>query len=76
MKYLVRKEEMKRYDANTTAYFGIPSMVLIERAALAAVEELAGMGICTGRHTRGFLGTAVGTAETAEHGTVCDRNSQ
>ncbi len=48
MKYLVRKEEMKRYDANTTAYFGIPSMVLIERAALAAVEELAGMGICTG----------------------------
>lgn len=40
MKYLVRKEEMKRYDANTIDYFGIPSMVLIERAALAAVEEL------------------------------------
>ena len=40
MKYLVRKEEMKRYDANTIEFFGIPSMVLIERAALAAVEEL------------------------------------
>ena len=31
---------MKQYDENTIKVFGIPSLVLIERAALAAVEEL------------------------------------
>ncbi|MDD6037955.1 MAG: NAD(P)H-hydrate dehydratase [bacterium] len=31
---------MKQFDTNTIEYFGIPSLVLIERAALAAVEEL------------------------------------
>lgn len=40
MKYLVRKGEMKQFDTNTIEYFGVPSLVLIERAALAAVEEL------------------------------------
>lgn len=45
MKYLVRKGEMKQYDRNTIEYYGIPSMVLIERAALAAEEELEGIGM-------------------------------
>ncbi len=40
MQYLVNSREMKRYDRNTTECLGIPSAVLMERAALAAVEAL------------------------------------
>ncbi len=40
MRYLVNSREMKRYDANTTEYFKIPSLLLMERAAVAAAEEL------------------------------------
>ncbi len=45
MKYLVKKGEMKQYDANTMDVFGMSSLVLIERAALAAVEELERDGL-------------------------------
>ena len=38
MKYLVTAEEMRRYDANTIEKIGIPAMVLMERAALAAFD--------------------------------------
>lgn len=40
MKYLVNSKEMKRCDAFTISKIGIPSMVLMERAALGVVEEL------------------------------------
>lgn len=40
MKYLVSAEEMKRYDRDTIEKIGIPAMVLMERAALAVVEEI------------------------------------
>lgn len=40
MKYLVNSCEMKRYDRNTTEYYRIPSVVLMERAAVAFTEEL------------------------------------
>ncbi|MCM1553144.1 MAG: hypothetical protein NC092_10675, partial [Butyrivibrio sp.] len=40
MKYLVTAEEMKRYDANTIEQLGVPAMVLMERAALAAREAV------------------------------------
>ena len=40
--YLVSAEEMKEYDKNTIEYFGVPSLVLMERAALAAAEEIGG----------------------------------
>jgi NAD(P)H-hydrate epimerase len=39
-RYLVTASEMKRYDANTIETIGIPSLVLMERAALVTVEEL------------------------------------
>lgn len=39
-RYFVTAEEMKQYDRNTISYFGIPSMVLMERAAVAAAEEI------------------------------------
>lgn len=46
MRYLVTAEEMRRYDANTIERIGIPGMVLMERAALAArdivIETLSG----------------------------------
>lgn len=40
MRYIVNSREMKLYDNNTTEHFGIPSVVLMERAAVAFVEEL------------------------------------
>lgn len=38
--YLVTAEEMKEYDNNTIERIGIPGMVLMERAALAAMEYI------------------------------------
>lgn len=40
MQYLVSAEEMKRYDRNTMEKRGLPSLVLMERAALCACEEV------------------------------------
>lgn len=40
MEYLVTAQEMRRYDLNTSAYFKVPSIVLMERAALACLEVL------------------------------------
>lgn len=40
MKYLVTSEEMKKYDNNTIERIGIPGMALMERAALAVLEEI------------------------------------
>ncbi len=40
LRYLVTAEEMKEYDSNTTERIGIPGMVLMERAALAAREYI------------------------------------
>ncbi|HZK00042.1 MAG TPA: NAD(P)H-hydrate dehydratase [Tissierellaceae bacterium] len=40
MEYLVTTSEMKRCDYNTINKIGMPSMVLVERAALATMEEL------------------------------------
>ncbi len=42
MQYIVNSGEMKRYDASTSEHFHIPSIVLMERAAVAFVEELSG----------------------------------
>lgn len=44
MKFVVNSDEMKRADFNTINKIGIPSMVLMERAALSVVEELFGGG--------------------------------
>lgn len=47
MQYLVTAEEMRRYDGNTTERIGIPAIVLMERAALAAWEAVS--EYCRGR---------------------------
>jgi len=41
MEYLLNSEEMKRCDLTTIEKIGMPSMVLMERAALSVIEELA-----------------------------------
>lgn len=38
--YVVTASQMKRYDANTISKYKIPSLILMERAALVTVEEL------------------------------------
>lgn len=38
MRYLVNSREMNQYDHNTSEYYGVSSMVLMERAALAVLE--------------------------------------
>ncbi|HJA94713.1 MAG TPA: NAD(P)H-hydrate dehydratase [Candidatus Eisenbergiella merdipullorum] len=40
MEYLVTASEMKECDRNTTEKFGIPSLVLMERAALACADAI------------------------------------
>ncbi len=45
MRYLVNSREMKQYDNVTTERFGMPSVVLMERAAAAFAEELRRQGV-------------------------------
>ncbi|MBP3204174.1 MAG: NAD(P)H-hydrate dehydratase [Lachnospiraceae bacterium] len=40
MRYLVNAEEMQRMDRNTSEILGIPGMVLMERASLAARDRI------------------------------------
>lgn len=40
MRYVVTAEEMRRYDTNTIERIGVPGMVLMERAALAARDAV------------------------------------
>ncbi len=41
MKYILKSEEMKSCDRDTINRIGIPSMVLMERAALSVADELS-----------------------------------
>ena len=43
MRFLVTAEEMRRYDTNTIEQIGVPGMVLMERAALAARDAVLEM---------------------------------
>ena len=40
MRILVDSKQMKQCDSNTIEHFGIPSLVLMERAAMGVVEEI------------------------------------
>ena len=40
MQYAVNAKEMAQYDRNTTEHFGVASLVLMERAALAVYERV------------------------------------
>ena len=67
MKYLLTGHEMAEADANTSQVLGIPSIVLMERAALAVTEEITkrfpvsvGVTILAGPGNNGADGLAVG----------------
>lgn len=49
MRILVDSQEMKLCDANTIEHFKVPSMVLMERAALSVVAEIEKRNIDTGK---------------------------
>ncbi len=57
MRYLVSAEEMRRYDANTIGELGIPGMVLMERAALAARDYILKKGKDAARRVLVMAGT-------------------
>ena len=40
MRYLVNSREMRQYDSNTSEVLKVPSLILMEQAALAACEEI------------------------------------
>ena len=40
MEILVGSQQMKQCDRNTIEHFGVPSLVLMERAALGVVDEI------------------------------------
>ncbi len=40
MRWIVNSEEMKACDSNTIGHFGVPSLVLMERAALHVAEQV------------------------------------
>lgn len=44
MEYIVTSEEMRSYDTYTIEHIGIPSLVLMERAALKTVECILAIG--------------------------------
>ena len=48
MQYLVTAQEMKKCDRNTIKCFGMDSMVLMERAALAAAASIPTTGLASG----------------------------
>ena len=58
MKYLVTAEEMRRYDTNTIEKIGIPAIVLMERAALAALEAVE--RCCAGKTGSALILAGVG----------------
>mgnify|MGYP002301405742 CR=1 FL=1 len=45
MQYIVTKKEMQAIDAYTMDKIGIPSAVLMERAALSVVEEIERLNV-------------------------------
>lgn len=77
--YLVTAEEMKRYDAPTIERFHMPGLLLMERAALATVEELQNMYgktpcrvlVLAGRGNNGGDGLAVGRLLMLQGYEVC-----
>ena len=56
MEYLVNADEMKQIDLATTEHFKVPSIVLMERAALETVRVMEEEGLDTKR-TLVFCGT-------------------
>ena len=59
MEYLLNSSEMKACDGGTIRHFGVPSLVLMERAALAAAQEIIDSAGMSGAG-QDFVGQAPG----------------
>ena len=66
MRYILNRREMKQCDSQTIHQYGIPSMVLMERAALSVVSFLhkenmlkSSVGIVCGSGNNGGDGFAI-----------------
>ncbi len=77
MRYILKAYEMKLYDRDTSERIGIPSMVLMERAALGVVESLREQGrmpqrvlVAAGMGNNGGDGLAVGRLLAKEGASV------
>ena len=68
MRALLTAREMKKCDENTIEHFGVPSCVLMERAALRFVEELEKKGLCDGS-----VGIVCGTGNNGGDGLAAAR---
>lgn len=68
MKYVLKAHEMKAYDRDTSERIGIPSMVLMERAALAAEDV-----ILRKRHMPGKVLIVAGTGNNGGDGLAIGR---
>ncbi len=68
MQYAVTAEEMRYYDGQTISKIGLPSLVLMERAALETVKVLAEEG-----KTKGRVLVAAGTGNNGGDGLAIGR---
>lgn len=68
MKYVLKAHEMKEYDRDTSERIGIPSMVLMERAALSVVDA-----VLENRQLPGKVLIAAGTGNNGGDGLAIGR---
>ena len=52
VEYILTAREMQQYDKNTIEHFKVPALVLMEQAALLAMEEIR---VCLGREKKRIL---------------------
>ena len=78
MKYILNSREMKQCDSRTIEHYGLPSMVLMERAALSVVSFLherdlwqKKIVILCGSGNNGGDGLAIARLLYLEGGQVC-----
>ena len=73
MDYAVTAQQMKAVDQNTIQGIGIPSMVLMERAALAVAEAAVCMADERGLGKRARILVACGTGNNGADGVAAGR---
>ncbi|HUM82501.1 MAG TPA: NAD(P)H-hydrate dehydratase [Lachnospiraceae bacterium] len=73
MKNIVTAAQMKECDRDTITNLGIPSLVLMERAALGIAEEVLGYLIVSGKEKTGRVLCVCGTGNNGGDGIACAR---
>lgn len=73
MNYAVTAQQMKEIDQNTINGIGIPSMVLMERAALAVAETAEEMAVSRGSGKKARILVLCGTGNNGADGVAAGR---